>query len=68
MNIINYAYENKRDKHKIFVRLKMENEGLVLIVEDDGLPFDPLSVPALDFNAPVEKRKSGELCILPKRW
>ncbi len=63
VNIINYAYENKEEKHKILFRLKIENGELVLNIEDDGKPFNPLSVPEPDINVPVEEREIGGLGV-----
>ncbi len=59
VNIINYAYETKREKHKIFIRFRIENEEIVLNIEDDGKPFDPLGTPEPDLNVPLEEREAG---------
>lgn len=50
-NIIRYAYKDARD-HSILVRLAYEPGRVAAIVEDDGQPFDPLSVPALNLASP----------------
>jgi anti-sigma regulatory factor (Ser/Thr protein kinase) len=55
-NIIRYAYRDVRD-HSILVRLDYEPGSVAATVEDDGQPFDPLSVPALDLTSP--DRDSG---------
>jgi serine/threonine-protein kinase RsbW len=57
-NIIRYAYEDGGD-HLILVRLHYEPGRVAAMVEDDGLPFDPLSVPALDLAAPHRDRGFG---------
>lgn len=57
-NIIHYAYKDKRD-HSILVRLKYEPGSVAATVEDDGSPFDPLSVPALDLASPHRDRGFG---------
>jgi anti-sigma regulatory factor (Ser/Thr protein kinase) len=57
-NIIRYAYQDKRD-HSILVRLDYESGSVAATVEDDGLPFDPLSVPALDLASPDRDRGFG---------
>jgi anti-sigma regulatory factor (Ser/Thr protein kinase) len=46
-NIISYAYEDSRP-HDIVVRLEIRCENVEVIVQDDGKPFDPLTVPAPD--------------------
>lgn len=57
-NIIRYAYKDKRD-HSILVRLDYEPGSVAATVEDDGSPFDPLSVPALDLASPERDRGFG---------
>jgi anti-sigma regulatory factor (Ser/Thr protein kinase) len=57
-NIIRYAYKDERD-HSILVRLDYESGSVAATVEDDGLPFDPLSVPALDLASPDRDRGFG---------
>ena len=50
-NIIRYAYKDRND-HSILVRLDYESGSVAATVEDDGQPFNPLSVPALNLAAP----------------
>src|SRR5689334_9864978 len=50
-NIIRYGYGDVRD-HSIFVRLNYEADSVAATVEDDGHPFNPLSVPALNLTSP----------------
>ncbi len=57
-NIIRYAYGDVRD-HSILVRLDYEPGSVAATVEDDGRPFDPLSVPALDLASPDRDRGFG---------
>ncbi len=57
-NIIRYAYRDERD-HSILVRLDYEPGSIAAIVEDDGWPFNPLSVPALDLASPDRDRGFG---------
>jgi serine/threonine-protein kinase RsbW len=57
-NIIRYAYSDRRD-HSILVRLHYRSDSVAAIVEDDGCPFDPLSVPALDLGSPDRDRGFG---------
>jgi serine/threonine-protein kinase RsbW len=57
-NIIRYAYKDVGD-HSILVRLDYEPGSVAATVEDDGRPFDPLSVPALDLASPNRDRGFG---------
>jgi len=59
-NIISYAYEDK-DEHQIIIHMELEDQDLVLKVEDDGLPFNPLEVAEPDINKPIEEREPGGL-------
>jgi serine/threonine-protein kinase RsbW len=44
---------------RVDVSLALADGGLTLTVEDDGPPFDPLSLPAPDTTAGLEERKVG---------
>lgn len=57
-NIIHYAYKDERD-HSILVRLEYEPGSVAAIVEDDGSPFDPLSIAAPNLAAPDRDRGFG---------
>jgi len=57
-NIIRYAYKDDHD-HSILVRLDYEPDSVIATVEDDGRPFNPLSVPALDLGASNRDRGFG---------
>jgi serine/threonine-protein kinase RsbW len=59
-NIISYAYKDKNE-HQINIHLELEGAELVLKVEDDGIPFNPLEVPEPDINKPLEDRQPGGL-------
>ena len=50
-----------QDEHSIGIGLDLKDDALTITVEDDGRPFDPLSVapPDLDLNA--ESRDVGGL-------
>jgi anti-sigma regulatory factor (Ser/Thr protein kinase) len=49
-NIISYGYEDAAH-HEIAVRLVLRNGHVEATVEDDGKPFDPLTVPAPDLTS-----------------
>lgn len=57
-NIIRYAYRDRRD-HSILVRLDYEPGSVAATVEDDGQPFNPLSVPPLNLAAADRDRGFG---------
>lgn len=59
-NIISYAYRDK-DEHQINIHLELKGQDLVLKVEDDGIPFNPLKVAEPDINKPIEEREPGGL-------
>ena len=61
-NIISYAFPDGR-RHTIEIRVEHSDGYLTAVVSDDGAPFDPLSQPAPDIQAPVEQRKIGGLGI-----
>jgi len=61
-NSIKYAYDDANE-HIIEIELKLSAGELVLIVTDDGHPFNPLEVPEPDTTLPVEDRTIGGLGI-----
>lgn len=61
-NIIEYGYTDDGE-HEIQIRLKMVGNALEAMIEDDGVPFDPLRSSAPDVTAPLEERRVGGLGI-----
>ena len=61
-NAINHGYD-AGVRGEIAVRLRRVPEGVLLEVEDDGRPFDPLQAPPPDLSLPVEDRPIGGLGI-----
>jgi anti-sigma regulatory factor (Ser/Thr protein kinase) len=59
-NVISYAYRDKQ-RHEIVVRADLRDGELVIEVEDDGRPFNPLQSPSPDLERPLEQRKVGGL-------
>ena len=59
-NVILYAFPDVQD-HTIEVRLRLENGILHAELSDDGRPFDPLSVPPPNLDAPIDERRIGGL-------
>jgi serine/threonine-protein kinase RsbW len=48
---------------RVEVSLSLADGGVTLTVEDDGAPFDPLSLPAPDVTASLEGRRVGGLGV-----
>jgi len=48
---------------QVDVSLALAHGGLTLTVEDDGPPFDPLSLPAPDTTAGLDERRFGGLGV-----
>jgi serine/threonine-protein kinase RsbW len=62
-NIIKYGFDDEAE-HAIEVRMSIGNGGrgaLVLQVEDNGHPFNPLEGPAPDLDGGVDERAVGGL-------
>lgn len=58
VNVIQYAWEDGRG-HEITVLISLDEEGLLMRVEDDGKPFDPLSVLSPVSTGAPERRRAG---------
>ena len=61
-NIISYGFKDNCE-HQIKFSLAKENETLVVKVEDDGIPFNPLEVAGPDAAPDIESIKIGGLGI-----
>ena len=48
---------------RVDVSLALGDDGLTLTIEDDGVPFDPLALPAPDLTASIAERKVGGLGV-----
>ena len=61
-NVIFHAYANEGDGP---ISLACEKQGreLVIVIRDNGQPFDPSGVPEPDVNAPLEERREGGLGV-----
>jgi len=67
-NIISYGYTDDT-VHWIKVAISHEEDMLIIRLEDDGIPFDPLAAEEPDCECPIEQRKIGNLGIhLTKRF
>ncbi|MBN1625016.1 MAG: ATP-binding protein [Deltaproteobacteria bacterium] len=62
VNILNYAYPGCNGD--VEIRFRKENDTkLVLEIFDNGIPFDPLSLPKPDLTANISDRKVGGLGV-----
>jgi anti-sigma regulatory factor (Ser/Thr protein kinase) len=67
-NIILYAYPGAAAPGTIDLRAEVDDRTLALVLEDTGIPFDPLKVPPpADLHLPLEQRKLGGLGIYVAR-
>ena len=60
VNIISYGFRDEKE-HRIRITVNHEDGVLVMCIEDDGLPFNPLESEAPDIACPLEDRKVGGL-------
>ncbi len=61
INIINYAYPDSDGE--VSVICEDTSDKFAIIIEDQGIPFDPLSLPEPDVDLPIEDRTIGGLGI-----
>jgi serine/threonine-protein kinase RsbW len=61
-NIISYGYADAAT-HEIVIQLRIADGALYAVIEDDGVPFDPLTVPLADVETDLSKRAVGGLGI-----
>ena len=61
VNTISYGYPDGR-KGTIRLNIRADND-VTITIEDDGDPFDPLSVAAPDLDAELEDREIGGLGV-----
>jgi len=61
-NIVTSGF-NDGKKHWIDIKISLKGDLLTIIMEDDGIPFDPASAKDPDITCPLEKRPIGGLGI-----
>ena len=61
-NTVLYGYKDDR-KHKIKFTLQVDDNILMVSIEDDGVPFNPLEKKAVKFPADIMSAKIGGLGI-----
>jgi anti-sigma regulatory factor (Ser/Thr protein kinase) len=59
-NLIDHAYPDDA-AHEILLRFEVSDNMLQAVIEDDGVPFDPLSSPAPNLGMPLRERSPGGL-------
>lgn len=61
-NIISYAYQDD-GQHDIGIQVSLKENSLVIIIIDDGSPFDPFQVDSPETQLSIEEREVGGLGI-----
>jgi len=61
-NCIKYGYDDSA-QHVVQVSVQLSESGMIMVVEDDGHPFNPLEQVGPDMTLPLEKRPIGGLGI-----
>ena len=62
-NVVEYAFPNDHSEHQIVVEGDVRNGYVVLIITDDGIPFNPLTVAPPDLSLLLHEREIGGLGI-----
>ena len=62
VNVINHAYPGTEGTVAVSCDAA-EGGGIKIEITDEGIPFDPLSLPAPDTSLPMEQRRIGGLGI-----
>ena len=62
MNVVMHGSRTDRAP-RVDVSVALIDGGVTLIIEDDGPPFDPFSLPAPDVTASLEERPIGGLGV-----
>jgi anti-sigma regulatory factor (Ser/Thr protein kinase) len=59
-NAIEHAYEGRQGE-SVWICCYIEDDDFVVRITDEGIPFDPGTVPPPDISAPLEEREIGGL-------
>ena len=59
-NIVSYGFPDS-NSHWIAFKLRLENNEVVIRIEDNGIPFDPVAAPTSGSAPPLENCKIGGL-------
>lgn len=63
MNVVMHGSPAAAPPREVRVGLERRGADVLLVMEDDGVAFDPLTLPAPDTDAPVEARDIGGLGV-----
>lgn len=61
-NIFSYGFTDNTE-HWIKIKISHDDETLIIRIEDDGVPFNPIAAEKPDIESPPEERKIGGLGI-----
>jgi anti-sigma regulatory factor (Ser/Thr protein kinase) len=61
-NILKYGYDDTA-VHEILLRVQIEPGKVLIVIEDDGHEFNPITAPEPDMDTPIEEREPGGLGI-----
>ncbi|NNG00278.1 MAG: ATP-binding protein [Desulfobacteraceae bacterium] len=61
-NIINHGFTDNSD-HDIDISVRIEGDELIIRIQDDGVPFNPMEAQEPDLSRPIDKREIGGLGI-----
>ncbi|TXG34835.1 SpoIIE family protein phosphatase [Seonamhaeicola maritimus] len=61
-NIISYGFQDEKE-HTIEVEIALRNQRLIIIIKDDGIPFNPFQNDPPDTKLSIDKRNIGGLGI-----
>lgn len=61
-NVVNYAFDDNAE-HEIYVEFKVSGDKLIIVIEDDGKPFNPFSQNPPDTKLSINERAIGGLGI-----
>ncbi len=62
VNVIQHAFDDG-DAHQILLDIRTEADGVAIVVEDDGRPFDPSRAPSPSITELLEAGKAGGLGV-----
>lgn len=61
-NIISHGFKDDKE-HRVVITADHADGEVVLTIEDDGVPFNPLDLPTPDLKCPLKEREVGGLGI-----
>jgi anti-sigma regulatory factor (Ser/Thr protein kinase) len=61
-NIVRYGFANKAE-HIVQISVSYDNGVVIIRIEDDGIPFNPLETDPPDLDCTIEERDIGGLGI-----